>query len=218
MKRLIMISVLAVSTATLWAQQERRFIRKGTEEFNNQKFVESEVEYRKALDKDAQSYEAKYNMAGALFKQQKLNEALEQYQALAGTQTDKSRLSQIYHNMGNVYFSGGKFDESIDAYKKALKNNPLDNETRYNLIAAQKMKQKNDQQQNQDQQQDKQEEQQQEKEQQQQKQNQQQQEQDQMKRQDAERLLNAMQQDEDDLQKEKRKIKATQKATIDKNW
>jgi Ca-activated chloride channel homolog len=152
MKRFVMISILAVSTATLWAQQERRFIRKGTEEYNNEKFVESEVEYRKALDKDAHSYEAKYNMAGALFKQQKLNEALEQYQALAGTQTDKNRLSQIYHNIGNVYFSAGKFDESIDAYKKALKNNPLDNETRYNLIAAQKKKYIQDQENPQDEQ------------------------------------------------------------------
>lgn len=228
MKRLLISLGLAFLVTCAWAQQERKFIRKGTSEYNSEKYAESETEYRKALDKDPRSYEAQFNVADALYKQKKLDKALEQFQSLAGSQTDKNHLSQIYHNMGNIYFANGKFDESINAYKNALKNNPADNETRYNLIAAQKKKQQQDQQNKQDQQQQQQKQQQDQQKQEQQKdqdkqdkkdqQQQQQQQQNQMNKQDAERLLNAMQQDEDDLQKEKRKVKAAEQAIIEKNW
>lgn len=227
MKRLVLSIFLAAIFVGAWGQQERKYIRQGNTQYQNDKYVESEEAFRKALDKDPKSFEAQFNIGDALYKQQKLNEALEQFQALAGSTTDKSRLASLYHNIGNIYFAAGKFDESINAYKTALKNNPADNETRYNLIAAQKMKQEQEQNkdnQNKDQQQEKQEQEQQKQEQQPQEQKQKEQEKqqqqnpDQMNKQDAERLLNAMQQDENDLQKDKRKVKAVEKAAIEKNW
>lgn len=214
MKQLLIILVFISSSGCLMAQQERKFIRQGTNEYKSDKYVESEEFYRKALDKDPKSFEAKFNLADALYKQKKIDASLKLLEELEQTEKNPQRLSQIYHNKGNIYFAANKLDESIDNYKKALKQNPNDDQTRYNLIAAQKMKQQ--QQQNQDQQ--KQQQQQQEEQKQDQKQEPQQQDPNQMSKEDAERLLNAMQQDENELQKDKRKVKAAQNASIEKNW
>lgn len=214
MKQLLIILVFISSSGYLMAQQERKFIRQGTNEYKSDKYVESEEFYRKALDKDPKSFEAKFNLADALYKQKKIDASLKLLEELEQNEKNPQRLAQIYHNKGNIYFAANKLDESIDNYKKALKQNPNDDQTRYNLIAAQKMKQQ--QQQNQDQQ--KQQQQQQEEQKQDQKQEPQQQDPNQMSKEDAERLLNAMQQDENELQKDKRKVKAAQNASIEKNW
>lgn len=147
MKYLLIFSILSLSIAAQ-AQDERKYIRKGTSQYGDENYLESEIEYRKALDKEKASFEAQFNLGDALFKQEKYDEALEQFQSLSAKEKDKYRLSQIFHNIGNTHFVKQEFEKSIDAYKKALRNNPMDDATRYNLIAAQKMLQ---QQQNQDQ-------------------------------------------------------------------
>ena len=223
-----LLLLLLMAPCALMAQEERKYIRKGTAEYEKGKFLESEIEYRRALDKDAKSFEGNFNLGNALFKQQKVDESLEQYQNLAGTVTDKEQLSRIYHNIGNAHFAKQEYDKSIAAYKNALKNNPMDNETRYNLIVAQKMQQqqqnqdkkdqdKQDQKQDQKKDQEKQQQQQDQKEQQQNQQQQQQQQQN-MSQKDAERLLNAIQQDENKLQEKMKKAKAAQKSAVEKNW
>ena len=212
MKQFVILVAVLFVTLEGFSQQERRFIRKGTSEYTNEKFLESEIEYRKALDKNPNSFEAQYNIGTSLYKQKKLNEAMQQFQTLSQNETDKDRLARIYHNMGNIYFAADEIDKSIEAYKKALKNNPADDETRYNLIAAQKKKKQQDQnKQNQPQNQPEQKPED-------QKQQEQKPQENQMDKNDAERLLNAIQQDENDLQKEKRKVKAGQKQQIEKNW
>jgi tetratricopeptide (TPR) repeat protein len=219
MKQLLILLIFMASSGYAMAQQERKFIRQGTNEYKSDKYVESEEFYRKALDKDPKSFEAKFNLADALYKQKKIDASLKLLEELEQGEKNPQRLAQIYHNKGNVYFAANKLDESIDNYKKALKQNPNDDQTRYNLIAAQKMKQQQDQnkdQQKQQQQQQKQDQQDQKKDQKQDQQ--QQQDQNQMSKEDAERLLNAMQQDENELQKDKRKVKAAQNASIEKNW
>ena len=95
------------------AQQERKFIREGNELFEKQDFEKAEVEYRKAADKKNESFEAAFNMADALYKQKKYDEALQQFSALAKQQTDKQRLGEIYHNIGNTLLSMEKTEESI---------------------------------------------------------------------------------------------------------
>ena len=75
------------------------------------------MEYRKAADKKANSFEAAFNMADALYKQKKYDEALEQFSALAKQETDKERLGEIYHNIGNTLLAM----EKIDAIREAIK-------------------------------------------------------------------------------------------------
>ena len=150
-----MVKSMIITVVTLlaaWpaiAQQERKFIREGNELFEKQDFEKAEVEYRKAADKKANSFEAAFNMADALYKQKKYDEALEQFSALAKQETDKERLGEIYHNIGNTLLAMEKTDESIEAYKNSLRNRPASEQTKYNLEFA-RHKQQQDQQ-NQDQ-------------------------------------------------------------------
>ncbi len=224
MKVYFSFAILILGTFAVQAQVERKNIRKGSEEFANKNYAESEAQFRQALAKNNKSYEAQFNIADALYKQDKFAEALQAFQALASKETDKTRLAALNHNIGNCHLSmatqkkpgangqdaqanadqGAGLDKAIDSYKTSLKNNPLDNETRYNLIAAEKMKDqnKNKDKQKQDQKQDQ--------------QHQQQQQQEQTSKQDAQRILEAMQQEEKQLQ-DKRKVKAQGKQS-DKNW
>ena len=226
------------------AQQERKFIREGNELFQKMDLEKAEVEYRKAADQNSDSFEAAFNMADALYKQEKYDEALAQFSRLAQQETDKERLGAIYHNIGNTLLAMEKTQESIEAYKESLRNRPSSVPTKYNLEYA-RSKQQQDQQnqdQNQDQQnQDKQDQKDQNKnnqdqnqpdqnKDQQNKQNpddkqQQQQPQPQegkISKEDAERLLEALQNDEKGVQEKVQKQTAQeQKARrmrIEKNW
>ncbi len=139
---------------------------------------------------------------------------MEQYQAAARIEKNKSKLAQIYHNMGVLLQAGQQYPQCIEAYKQALKNNPKDDETRYNLALAQKLlKDQQNQQQNQDQEQN-----QDQKEQQEKQQQQQQQQQNQMSKENAEQLLNAAMQDEKETQEKLKQQQQMQGRKLDKDW
>ena len=224
---------------------DRDFIRRGNRLYADSLFVKAEVEYRRALDTNPQSVEAMFNLGNSLLSQQKAEEAMKMYQAAAAqipanekhiaiSETDKLRLAQVYHNAGVILQSSKQFDACIEAYKNSLRNNPLDHETRYNLTLAMKQRQQQQQeQQNQDQQQEEQEEQkekeqeqqqnqeqnqEQEQQQQQEQQPQPQQEQD-MSQENAEQLLNAIMQDEKDIQEKVQKaMQEVQPRRFEKDW
>lgn len=146
---LILFLISMAFTAT--AQKERKFVRGGNELYNKQDFEKAEVEYRKALDKEAESYEAAFNLGDALYKQKKYDEALQQFVNLAKQETNPEKLGELYHNIGNTLLSMEKIDESIEAYKESLRNRPGSEETKYNLEFARHKKQQNQQDQNKDQ-------------------------------------------------------------------
>lgn len=231
----IKFHIIALLVLTAWgsissisAQNERRFVRKGHDYYENEKYVESEVEFRKALEKDPESFEARFNLGDALFKQEKIDEALEQFQAIRNNTDDKQKISDVYHNIGNAFFARQEYEKSIEAYKEALRNDPYDNETRYNLIIAQKMlkkqqqdKQDQEQEKEQQQEQEQQDQEQQEQEQQeqeQQDQQQQDQQQQQISKENAERILKSLDENEKELQERLRKARQQQQKKTEKNW
>ncbi len=224
--KIFALSLLAIfSSISAFAQKERSFIRDSYKMYNDSDYAGAQEASVKALAEAPQSFEANYNYADALYKQQKIDEALEQYEKLAANETDKAKVSKLYHNIGNCHYVKKEYDKSIDAYKKSLRADPSNNATRYNLVAAQKMKDKKndnqDQNQNQQQQQQQQQDQQDQKDQQQQDQQQnqqQQQQQQQMDKEEAQRLLDAVQQDENQLQEDRKKLKEASPRHIDKNW
>lgn len=124
LKPVIIFALVFWVAMPLMAQQERKFIREGNELFEKQNFEKAEVEYRKAADKKMDSFEAAFNMADALYKQKKYDEALQQFTNLAKSEKDKERLGEIYHNIGNTLLSMEKTEESIEAYKESLRNRP----------------------------------------------------------------------------------------------
>ena len=216
----IISALLCVISAN--AQKERKYIRDSYQLYHDSLYEQAQEASAKAMNANPDSYEANYNYANSLYQQQKYDEALEKYNQLAATQTDKQRLGELYHNIGNCHLAKKEIDPALEAYKKSLKSNPADDETRYNYVAASKMKnqQQNQDQNQQQQQQNQQQQQQQQQEQQQdqQQQEQQQQQQSEMSREDAERLLNALQSDENKLQEERKKAQAAQRKKIEKNW
>ncbi|MDR1273216.1 MAG: tetratricopeptide repeat protein [Odoribacteraceae bacterium] len=153
MKKRVVIWIVALAASLpSMAQQERKLIRGGNDLFNTQKFEEAEVQYRKALEREDHSYAAAFNLADALYKQKKYDEALQQFSLLAKDQADKESLGELFHNIGNTLLAQNKLDESIEAYKQSLRNRPNSQETKYNLEYARKMKQeKENQDQNKDQ-------------------------------------------------------------------
>ncbi len=218
---------LLIITICSFSQTDKKQIREGNNFYNNKKYRESEVAYQKALKKDPKSYKAIFNLGDALYKQEKYDEATKQFTEMTTKVNDKENSSKAFHNLGNSYLLHNKIDESINAYKSALRNNPKDMETKYNLAYAQAMKKKQEQQKNQNNKNNQQNKQQQQKQQQQKQQDkkdnkdkeQQQQPKDQMSKDDSERMLQALQDEEKNTQDKVKKIQAQQeKKTVEKDW
>ncbi len=119
------------------AQAERRHIREGNRLYHKEQFDESELSYRRALEKDEESPGARFNLGNSLYKQERYDEALRYFGELAGEIDDPVNRSRVYHNIGNSMLMSNQIEQSIEAYKEALRNNPQDQETRYNLAFAQ---------------------------------------------------------------------------------
>ena len=227
--RLLLTSILLSCVSLVFAQQERADIRRGNKQYNDSNYTEAEVHYRRGLDINDHSFEAHYNLGDALFRQGKYPEALEQYtQAEKALATNdkvseakrKEQLADTYHNIGNALYAQQQYDQAVGAYQQALRLDPKDNDTRYNLVKAMQQLQQQQQQQNQQQQQqEQQQQQQQEQEQQQQQQQEQQQEQqqDQMDKETAEQILQALEQDEQETQ-EKLQRQQGKKRRVEKEW
>ena len=235
MKYILFAAFLLLAVGVSAQKAERDYIRKGNRLFNDSVFVDAEVNYRKALEVNPKSAVSMYNLGNTLSQQQKFQEAMEQYDSASKIEKDKMKLAHIYHNMGVLFQAGKDYAKAVDAYKMSLRNNPADHETRYNLALAQKMlkdqQNQQDQDQNQDQNKDKND-----KDQQDQNKNQQDQNKDQNKdrnkeqqqqpnkisKEDAQRLLEALQNDEkkvqEKVQKEKVQQQKAKKMKIEKDW
>lgn len=156
-KHIVVNKVPSALTAVLmllalhgFAQKEKQFIKNGNQHYTDKKFAEAEKNYKQGLSKNKDSYKAAFNLGDAYYKQGKYEEAAEQFQQLTHRPVSKDTLSKAYHNLGNSLLQSKKYEESVNAYKNALKNNPDDEDTRYNLAYAQKMLQQQQQQQNKD--------------------------------------------------------------------
>jgi Ca-activated chloride channel family protein len=155
LKSLIICMLLAVSVA-LNAQTDKKYIRKGNREYEKSKYSESEISYRKALDNNKQSPDAVFNVGDALYKQNKFDEAGKQFTENVNQNDDKLKKSAGFYNLGNSLFKANKLPESIDAYKSSLKLNPGNKEAKYNLSYAQDLLKRQQEQQKQQQDKDKQ--------------------------------------------------------------
>jgi tetratricopeptide (TPR) repeat protein len=245
-KKIFLLSAIFCGTLSGVAQTktEGDYIRSGNKFYADSLYEKAEIEYRKALEINPKSTDAMYNLGNALFNQipqsqEKGKEAMEQYVTAAKLESDKAKLAHINHNLGTLLYMAQQYPQSVEAYKESLRNNPNDNETRYNLAKAMymlKQQQEQQQEQQQDQQQEQQQDQQQEQQQEQQEQQQQdqqeqlqnqeqqqeqqsQQDEEQISKENAEQILNALMQDEKDIQeKQKKMMQQHQGKTLDKDW
>lgn len=149
MRYCIFVALLFVSLSSLG--QARKLIRKGNKEFDKGNYSQAELSFRQAQAVDTASGDITYNIGNSLYMQKKYDKALGGYQKSLQQTKDPARLATNLHNAGNALFKLNKYQESVEAYKKALRLNPSDNQTRYNLaLAQQKLKdqQKNNNQNN----------------------------------------------------------------------
>jgi len=240
MKRIcIFCLIIILAPVSLFAQSGRKQIEEGNKLYVEEKFDAANDKYRDALNEDPLSPVIHYNLGNVSYKKKNFEEALKSYEKSLSAE-DVLTQSKVYYNEGNTLFRMGKLPESILAYKKALELNPDDIDAKYNLeyvrallkdnAEKQPQQQQNQQQQQQQQQQDKNQEDQQDKQQQQEEQqkDQQQQEQEQqsqtepvdkkeMSKEEAERLLDALQDSEKELQKN-RKAKGRGQRRVLKDW
>ena len=228
-KVVTVLLTLLIST-TIQAQTDRLLIRQGNKQFRAGNYAEAEVSYRKAVEKNPQNAQALYNLGNALLGQRKDSAAVSQFEQAAKLETNPIRKSQAFHNIGVVCQGQKQFAQAIEAYKESLRNNPADDETRYNLeLCKRQQKQQQDQQnqQNKDNkdnkdQKDKKDQQKQDqdkKDQQKQDQQQQQQNKQQMSKENAEQMLNAAIQEEKQTQERMKKAQQQpNRRSLQKNW
>ncbi len=150
----IFILLLLLAAQPLLAQQERGYVRKGNQKYIEGKYDEAEKEYHKALDIKSSLTEGVFNLGDVAYQKKDYEQAAKQFETAAMLAKDDGLKAKAYHNLGNTYLDATQYDKSIEAYKNALRLNPDDMDTKYNLAYAQQMLKKNPQQnqQNQDQQ------------------------------------------------------------------
>jgi tetratricopeptide (TPR) repeat protein len=121
----------------------RNYLSEAQQALQKDKFPEAEADYRKAISLNPKSETAKYNLGTAYYGKEKNTEAMLRFKQAATTATSKAEKHKAFHNLGNTYMNEKKYTEAVEAYKNALRNNPNDDETRYNLALAKDMLEKN---------------------------------------------------------------------------
>ncbi|QAA82321.1 tetratricopeptide repeat protein [Aequorivita sp. H23M31] len=125
----------------LKASQE--YMSEAQQSLQKGKFVDAEADYRQAISLNPKSETAKYNLGTAYYEREQNAEAMLRFKQAATTANTKTEKHQAFHNLGNTYMKEKKYQEAVAAYKDALRNNPNDDETRYNLALAKDMLEKN---------------------------------------------------------------------------
>ena len=226
MKKTLVIALLLLPPALGFTQKENSLLREGNRNFEGGKYKEAEKDYRKALEMNKGSVKGQFNLGAAVYKNNSFEESTKIYTDLAEKNKDKKLQSKVYHNLGNSYLQSKEYEKSILAYKNALMSDPKDVDTKYNLEYAKMMLKKQQQHQNQnnqdkkDDKKDQQDKQDQNKDQNNDK-NQQKPPQDQKKisKEDAERMLEALKNDEKKtMQKVKKQQVKVQVTGTEKDW
>lgn len=130
---------MVLGLAKVGAQNDRNFIRQGNRAYHKQKWAAAETQYRKAISKNQKNAQAVYNLGCALMMQQKDSMAMIQFENASKLETNKMRRARSYHNMGVVMQQHQQYAQAIGCYENALRCNPQDNATRYNLALCKKL-------------------------------------------------------------------------------
>ncbi len=121
----------------------QNFLSEAQQSLQKEEFPSAEADYRKAISLNPKSETAKYNLGTAYYGKEKNAEAMLRFKQASQTATEKAEKHKAFHNLGNTFMNEKKYSEAVEAYKNALRNNPNDDETRYNLALAKDMLEKN---------------------------------------------------------------------------
>jgi len=141
--RMRIITYIALLTLTFsFAQEKDKALQKSNDfvyEGNtlvNDDFIAGEKEYRKALSKKPSNTKGAFNLGNAYYETGNFDEALLRHIEASNLATTKAEKHKAFHNIGNTLMQKKMCKEAVEAFKSALRNNPTDEETRYNLVVA----------------------------------------------------------------------------------
>ena len=236
---LVAVLFVGMNSLHVSAQNDRDYVRRGNRLMRDtvperlmEKAPKAQVQYQKAIEYDNTNAIAHSNLGNALLVQNKAEEAVKEYDTATRFERDKGRKAKMFHNMGVVMQGAKQFDKAVAFYQESLRNDPTNNETRYNYALAlyqlkkqqqqgggeSENKDENGQDDKKEQDKEKQEQQKQDKQDEQQEQ-QQQPEPDQMSRENAEQMLNAAMQNERQTQeKVKKQMQQGERRRLQKQW
>ncbi|MEK9958710.1 MAG: tetratricopeptide repeat protein [Flavobacteriaceae bacterium] len=151
MKKFLVLFVLMAPLS--WAQTTEpevvNHIVEGNQKTQNNQLAAAEKDYRQALGLSPNRTEALYNLGNNQYQGSHYDEAAQQYFLTQKNSSDKAEKHQAFHNLGNVQMQKKDYAKAVEAYKNALRNNPADEETRYNYALAKELLEKEKQQQDQ---------------------------------------------------------------------
>ena len=140
---LLCFSVQAQQDTLVQQRIARSFVREGNELYKQKKYADAVVSYKKATTQVSTYYKSAFNLGNTLYVQKNYKEAIPQYELAAKGTQNKLEKAAAYHNLGDAHMGEKSYDKAIEAFKNSLRNNPTDEETRYNLaLAKEKKKQK----------------------------------------------------------------------------
>ena len=131
--------LLLLGSMGVMAQEKDRYLSKANDQFADKQYAEAEANYRISKSKANQKALASYNLGNAIYKQNQASEAKYAYIDAVEKSKIRSEKHNAFHNLGNVYMKEKKYTEAVSAFKDALRNDPTDDESRYNLALAKKL-------------------------------------------------------------------------------
>ncbi|MCC8087807.1 MAG: tetratricopeptide repeat protein [Rikenellaceae bacterium] len=139
----VMVAVLFGFASGAYAQQhpERRMIRSGNKNFDKGNYEDAELDYLKARHANPGSYEAVFNLFDNYYKQERYEDAEKGFESLTESVIffDEKELSEVYFNKGNALFRQEKYEEALDAFRNAMRFNPDDDEAKFNYAYTKKL-------------------------------------------------------------------------------
>ena len=134
----IVLCVL-LSGASLFAQEDKKDVRRGNKDYRKSNFKEAEIDYRKALLKDSTSFAATYDLANALYSQKDYEGAANTLEKLSKSAPESQYADRYYFNKGNVSLQKKDYKTAVDDFKQALLREPGDLQAKESYIYAKKM-------------------------------------------------------------------------------
>jgi Ca-activated chloride channel homolog len=136
--RFLLLCISCLSAVNTFAQTEKKILREGNRKYKTGKYVDAEKNYLQSINEKQGYLKAEYNLGNTYYKQGKYSEAADQFENVIKSTNNQDTLSHAFHNLGNSYLKKKNYERAISAYKNALKINSKDDSTRYNLAYAQK--------------------------------------------------------------------------------
>jgi len=116
-----------------------RDMPRGNARYDEKKYAEAEADYRISASKNPEKAASVFNLGNAIYRQEQRAEAKAQYQKVIAQGQSHFEKHRAFHNLGNIYMAEKNYSAAVDAYKNALKNDPTDEQTRYNYALAKKL-------------------------------------------------------------------------------